>query len=162
MGSRRNNNWFDDDDDEDFVPHVQDMNMDTSSQEGNFRDVLNRAAAAAVDVDGIEGANNGDGDANADNNNDVDGAEHSGNASTSGNVDEDEEVQDVTDQYVTSTSASTSRTSSRTNRNRGAGSGSGASATRLRDMFAAPTHLMHTNGAGGFAGARNMAKETKR
>jgi len=161
--SRRNNNWFDDEDG-DGEDYVQDMNMDTSSQEGNFRDVLNRAAAASVGVD-VDGANNNGGDANADNNNDADGAEHSGNASTGGNIDEDEEVQDVTDQYVTSsTTTSTSRTISRTNRNRGPGNGSGngASATRLRDMFAAPTHLMHTNGAGGFAGARNMAKETNR
>ena len=43
------------------------------------------------------------------------------------------------------------------NNNGGAGSGR---ATRLSDMFAPPLHLIHS--AGGFQGARNFAKDSKR
>ena len=63
-----------------------------------------------------------------------------------------EEVEDVTDIYTDSnTNSATATTTTPTPNDR---------ATSLSDMFAPPSHLLHTGG--GFMGARTVAKESKK
>lgn len=131
---------FDLDDDDD-------MNMDVDSQEamgsgsGTFRDILNQAAAAPSGADAAAGTETGTG---------------TGAGTGTGENDGDDEVQVVTD--AGSASASTNARNLNTAASRA--SAATRQARRLREMFAPPTHLMHQGG--GFTGARNVAKDTRR
>lgn len=99
---------------------------------GNVRDMINASARSRRSRAGAGGSSQ----------------QSDGSGSLNVHIDEDEgddEVQVVGRTGGTGTNAS---------------SGAGATVQRLSDMFAAPLHLIHKGG--GFQGARNVAKDTRR